>query len=65
VKGGDKMEENLEKNVFAKMIDKVFETHPEKNLKAARITLCDEFIGILKEMKAAELEPYLLILISD
>lgn len=50
----------MEKSEFAKMIDRICQLHPEcKNYHETKVTLCKEFLKVVKEMQGTDLEPYL------
>lgn len=60
IKEIDKAGKNMAKSVFAKMIDKMCELHPEfENYHETKVRFCEEFLKAIKNMQGTDLEPYL------
>lgn len=50
----------MEKSVFAKLVDRMCELHPEcENYHETKVTFCEEFLKVIKDMQGTDLEPYL------
>ena len=54
------MSREVEKSVFAKLVDRMCELHPEcENYHETKVTFCEEFLKVIKDMQGTDLEPYL------
>lgn len=48
------------KSKLSKMVDRICLLRPEcENYHETKVTVCDEFLKVLKEMQGTDLEPYL------